>query len=345
MAVAIGGKVWFNTVMIQKVTIVGDGAMGTVCGMMLCAKGLSVRMWGHDAGQLAQMAQRRENVRFLPGYTLPESLVLEPDDRRALADTDLVVSAVPCQFMRSVWTRLRPHLPSGVPIVSATKGIENKTLFRPTEILADLLGRDRSYAALSGPTIAEEIARGLPATATAASADEALARHIQQIFNSEHFRVYTNADIIGVELCGALKNVIAIAAGTIDGIGGGDNAKAALLTRGLTEIKRLGAAMGASGPTFYGLSGLGDLVTTCISPLGRNRTFGERIGKGMTTQEALAMTQGVVEGVATCSAVLELARRHEVEMPITEAIGAVVVEGKSVQAAIHNLMSRRLRAE
>ena len=345
MAVAIGGKVWFNTAMIQTITIVGDGAMGTVCGMMLCAKGLSVRMWGHDAGQLAQMAQRRENVRFLPGYTLPETLVLEADDQRVLVGTDLVVSAVPCQFMRSVWTRLGPHLPPGVPIVSATKGIENKTLFRPTEILADLLGRDRSYAALSGPTIAEEIARGLPATATAASADEDLARQIQQIFNSEHFRVYTNADIIGVELCGALKNVIAIAAGTIDGIGGGDNAKAALLARGLAEIKRLGAAMGASEPTFYGLSGLGDLVTTCISPLGRNRTFGERIGKGMTTQEALAMTQGVVEGVATCSAVLELARRYRVEMPIAEAIGAVVVEGKSVQAAIHNLMSRRLRAE
>ena len=345
MAVAIGGKVCFNTAMIQNVTIVGDGAMGTVCGMLLCAKGLSVRLWGHDAGQLAQMAQRRENVRFLPGHTLPESLVLESDDRRALADTHLVVSAVPCQFMRSVWTRLRPHLPPRVPIVSATKGIENKTLFRPTEILADLLGRDRSYAALSGPTIAEEIARGLPATATAASADEDLARQIQQIFNSEHFRVYTNTDIIGVELCGALKNVIAIAAGTIDGIGGGDNAKAALLARGLAEIKRLGVAMGASEPTFFGLSGLGDLVTTCISPLGRNRTFGERIGKGMTTQEALAMTKGVVEGVATCSAVLELARRHQVEMPITEAIGAVVVEGKSVQAAIHNLMSRRLRAE
>lgn len=345
MPVAIGGNVCFNTAMIQKVTIVGDGAMGTVCSMLLCCKGLSVRLWGYDADQLAQMAQRRENVRFLPGYTLPEALVLEPDDRRALADTDLVVSAVPCQFMRSVWTRLRPHLPPGVPIVSATKGIENKTLFRPTEILADLLGRERSYAALSGPTIAEEIARGLPATATAASADESLARQIQQIFNSEHFRVYTNADIIGVELCGALKNVIAIAAGTIDGIGGGDNAKAALLTRGLTEIKRLGAAMGASEPTFYGLSGLGDLVTTCISPLGRNRTFGERIGRGLTTQEALAMTQGVVEGVATCSAVLELARRHQVEMPITEAIGAVIVGGKSVGAAIHNLMSRRLRAE
>ena len=345
MVVAIGPKVWLNTRMIQNITIVGDGAMGTVCSMLLCAKGLSVRMWGYDAAQLSMLAQRRENVRFLPGYTLPESLLLEPDDRRALTGIDLAVSAVPCQYMRNVWTRLGPHLPAGVPIVSAAKGIENKTLFRPTEILADILGRNRSYAALSGPTIAEEIARGLPATATAASSDENLARQIQQIFNSEHFRVYTNSDIVGVELCGALKNVIAIAAGTIDGIGGGDNAKAALLTRGLTEIKRLGVAMGAAEQTFFGLSGLGDLVTTCISPMGRNRTFGERIGTGMTTQEALAMTQGVVEGVATCSAVLELARRHRVEMPITEAIHAVVVEGKSVQAAIHNLMSRRLRAE
>ncbi len=331
--------------MFDTVTIVGDGAMGTVCSMLLCAKGLSVRMWGYEADQLMQIAGCRENIRFLPGYTLPRELVFEPDDAAALCGSNLVVSAVPCQFMRGVWTRLRPFLAPQVPIVSATKGIENTTLFRPTEILADLLGHERAYAALSGPTIAEEIARGLPATATAASADEDLAGKIQQIFNSEHFRVYTNTDIVGVELCGALKNVIAIAAGTIDGIGAGDNAKAALLARGLAEIKRLGIAMGAREQTFFGLSGLGDLVTTCISPLGRNRTFGERIGKGMTTREALAMTQGIVEGVATCSAVMELARRHNVEMPIAAAIHAVIVEGKSVQAAIHDLMSRRLRAE
>jgi len=335
---------WFNIGMFKKVTIIGDGAMGSVCSMLLCGKGIGVRMWGYNPEQLAEIAEKRENIRFLPGHRLPEELVFEPRDDRAMEEAELVISAVPCQSTRSIWNRLKAFVRSGVPIVSVTKGIENNTLLRPTEILADVLGEGR-YAALSGPTIADELAEGLPATATAACEDEGLAKKVQETFNSVQFRIYTNTDIIGVELSGAVKNVIAIAAGIIDGIKGGDNAKAALLTRGLAEIKRLGAAMGAQEQTFAGLSGLGDLVTTCISPKGRNRSFGERIGKGMTPSEALAATQSVVEGVSTCESVLALAERHKVEMPITEAVHAVIIEGQSVESAIRNLMSRELKSE
>ena len=318
--------------------------MGSVCSMLLCGKVSAVRMWGYDVAQFSEIAEKRENVRFLPGHSLPNQLVFEPCDDKALLGAELVVSAVPCQFTRQIWRRLKTFLPNGIPIVSVTKGIENKTLLRPTEILCDVLGSGQ-YAVLSGPTIADELASGLPATATAASEDEWLAKKVQETFNSVQFRIYTNTDIIGVELSGAVKNVIAIAAGIIDGIKAGDNAKAALLTRGLAEIRRLGTAMGAKEKTFGGLSGLGDLVTTCISPKGRNRSFGERIGKGMTTEDALAATESVIEGVATCESVLSLAERHNVEMPITQAVHSVIVEGKSVKSAIRDLMSRELRSE
>ncbi|MBN1127194.1 MAG: NAD(P)-dependent glycerol-3-phosphate dehydrogenase [Sedimentisphaerales bacterium] len=331
--------------MFEKITIIGDGAMGTVCSMLLCAKGFQVTLWGYDVDQLAEIAIKRENVRFLPGYALPDELYFEAGDDKAVKNADLIISAVPCQFMRVVWNRLRKHTPRSIPIVSVAKGIEQETLFCPTEILAEVLGKKRRYATLSGPTIADEIARSLPATATAASQSKKLATQIQKTFNGELFRVYTNTDILGVELCGAVKNVIAIAAGIIDGIHFGDNAKAALLSRGLAEIRRLGLAMGAQENTFAGLSGLGDLVTTCISPHGRNRSFGERIGRGMTSEQAQQAIRGIVEGVQTCRGVLKLAKKHCVEMPITEAVCEVIHEGKSVQEAIHDLMSRRLKAE
>ena len=232
-----------------------------------------------------------------------------------------------------------------MPIVSVAKGIENDTLLRPTQIIADVLGPGPALAALSGPTIADELARRLPATACVAAEDEALARKVQYTFTCPWLRVYTNTDLIGVELAGAMKNVIAIAAGIIDGIGAGDNAKAALLARGLAEITRLGLAMGAREPTFAGLTGLGDLVTTCISPKGRNRSFGERIGRGQTVEQALRATESVVEGVSTCKSVVALAARHRVEMPITQAVYEVLFEGKPVQTAIEDLMSRRLKPE
>jgi glycerol-3-phosphate dehydrogenase (NAD(P)+) len=313
-------------------------------------------MWGYDRRQLQQIAKNRENKKFLPSYKLPKTLIFEPDDKCIMADADLIVSAVPCQFMRPVWNRLKGYVPKSVPIVSVAKGIENGTLLRPTQILSDILdegrgtkdeGRKTRYAVLSGPTIADELARKLPATACAASTDETLARKVQHIFSDgvPWLRVYTNTDVVGVELAGAMKNIIAIAAGIIDGIKLGDNAKAALLTRGLAEITRLGVAMGARPQTFAGLTGLGDLVTTCISPKGRNRSFGERIGKGQALKQAQGATESVIEGIATCKSVVALATRYKVEMPITRAVYEVLFENKPVQAAIADLMGRRLKAE
>ncbi len=331
--------------MIQKATIIGDGGMGCVCGMLLCENGIDTTIWGHDAEQLAAIAKARENVFFLPGYPLPEAMKFEADDAKAMAAADVIVSAVPCQFLRGVWSRLKPHVPAGVPIVSITKGIEIGTLLRPTQILSEILGDGNPPATLSGPNIADELVRKLPATATVACKEVPLAQDIQKAFNTPHFRVYTNDDCIGVELAGAMKNIIAIAAGVIDGIGAGDNAKAALITRGLAEIQRLGIALGAREKTFAGLSGLGDLFTTCVSPKGRNRSFGEQIGKGATVDEAIASTQCVVEGVPTCGGIVELAKQHNVEMPITEAIFSIINGQKTVQEAITQLMTRQLKAE
>lgn len=313
--------------------------------MMLCEKSLRVTMWGYDANQLGEIESKRENVKFLPGHKLPDNLLFEADDSKAMKGAELIVCAVPCQFVRRVFERLKPHIPKSVPIVSVTKGIENKNILRATEILKDVLGKGHKLAALSGPTIADEISEHKPATACAASDDVELAQEVQKTFNCPYFRVYYNDDIVGVELCGATKNVIAIAAGIIDGIDAGDNAKAALVCRGLAEIERLGLALGAKEKTFSGLSGLGDLITTCISPHGRNRSFGERIGKGLNTRAALAATESVVEGAATCESVLELAKRYKVEMPITQAVHSVIAEGKTVKEAIQELMSRDLKAE
>ncbi|OHB58752.1 MAG: glycerol-3-phosphate dehydrogenase [Planctomycetes bacterium GWF2_50_10] len=331
--------------MFNKIAIIGDGAMGTVCSILLCEKNIPTVLWGHDGAQLEKFKNARENTLFLPGYKLPDSLEFQADDSKVFEGVDLVVCAVPCQFIRPVFGRLKQYVPISAPIVSVAKGIENKTLLRPSQILEDVLGAGIKVAALSGPTIADELAKKLPATACAASSDKQLAQAVQVTFNIYWFRVYSNTDIVGVELAGAMKNVIAIAAGIIDGVGAGDNAKAALLSRGLAEITRLGVAMGAEERTFSGLTGLGDLVTTCISPSGRNRSLGQRIGQGQSVKEALAATKSVVEGVATCESVKELAREKAVEMPIVEAVYAVLFEEKPVFDAINALMSRKLRAE
>ncbi len=338
--------------MFKDISIIGDGAMASALSMLLCEKKIPVRMWGYDAPQLKQIEQTGENKKFLPGYKLPEAVVFEPDDERIMVGADLIISAVPCQFMRSVWQRLKNYTPQNVPIVSVAKGIENNTLFRPTQILADVLEQKLKTknlklktAVLSGPTISDELARKLPATATVACENKKLAEDIQYTFNVPWLRVYTNTDVLGVELAGAMKNVIAIAAGIIDGVKAGDNAKAALLSRGLAEITRLGIACGARPQTFVGLAGLGDLVTTCISPKGRNRSFGERIGKGQNLEQATAATESVVEGVATCKSVIELSLRYDVEMPITQAVYEILFEEKGVRQAIDDLMTRQLKAE
>lgn len=331
--------------MYDAVTIISDGAMGTVCSLLLDHNVINTTLWSAFPENAQAMIQDRENKKFLPGVPLPNRLRVTDSEKKAFVDCELIVSAVPCQYIRQVWERLAPHVPGDVPIVSVTKGIENTTLLRPTEILRKITGV-HDFAVLSGPCIAPEVARRLPATVVAASDNDELARQVQQSFTTEWFRVYTSNDTTGVELGGAVKNVIALAAGIIDGLGAGDNAKAALLTRGLAEITRLGVQLGARRETFSGLAGMGDLVTTCVSPIGRNRTVGERIGKGGKVDDILAKMYPVVaEGVATTRSVLELAGQCGIEMPITAAVYAVLFEDKDPITAIGDLMQRELKQE
>jgi glycerol-3-phosphate dehydrogenase (NAD(P)+) len=329
--------------------VIGDGGMGTTCAIMLAENGHEVRLWSAFPEAAERLSRERVNERFLPGVRLPDTVQVTGDDERALAGAALAVSAVPTQYMRGVWRRLGPRCPPGLPVCSVATGIETGTLLRPTSILRDVLdppgASGRALAALSGPSIAPEVARRLPATVVVAATQPAFAERVQRLISRPYFRVYTNRDLVGVEVAGATKNVVAIAAGILDGLEAGDNAKAALVSRGLSEITRLGAAVGACPETFAGIAGVGDLVTTCISPVGRNRSFGEAVGRGRTIEEALAATESVVEGVATTASVVELARRHDVEMPITRAVYDVLFRGAAPREAINRLMTRPLRAE
>lgn len=324
--------------------MIGDGQMATVCGVMLADRGIHVRMWGQNPDQIAALKTTRENQRYLPGLRIPDRVSFTTDPVAVFAGADLIISAVPCQYMRSVWKRMAGAYPEGKPITSVAKGIENETLLRPSQIIQDILGAV-PVASLSGPSIAAELAHCLPATVVAAADDLALAQLVQETFSSQWFRVYTNDDLLGVELAGATKNIIALAAGIVDGLKAGDNAKAALLSRGLVEITRLGVAMGAKRETFAGLAGLGDLVTTCVSPMGRNRSAGQRIGQGMKVEEVIGSTPSVIEGIPTTKSVYQLAQRHGVEMPITEAVYGVLFEGKDVLATLSELMTRKLKGE
>lgn len=339
----------------QNICVLGLGQMGLVCAGILAAGGQqdgpppSVRMWGHLEDEAGRLTQSRVSPR-LPGFVLPEEVVIARTDRAALAEADLIVSAVPVQFMRSAWARLKEHVPPGAAVVSVAKGIENDTLRRPTQIVADVLADDpdaapRPLGVLSGPTIAGELARYLPATMVAASDQQRFAVGLQKLFSTSWLRIYTNEDMLGVELAGATKNVIAIAAGIIDGLAAGSNAKSALLARGLAEITRLGTAMGASSSTFFGIAGVGDLATTCFSPEGRNRSLGEALGKGARLNEYLSASPFVVEGVATTKSVMDLAARFRVEMPIAEAVHAVLFEDLDPIDAIGMLMNRDLKSE
>jgi glycerol-3-phosphate dehydrogenase (NAD(P)+) len=332
----------------ERITILGDGAMATVCSILLTSGDHAVTMWGAFEQSIETLLQDRENRKLLPGVKLPASVQLTANDADCFAAATLIVCAIPTQYIRGVFERLRPHVPAGVPIVSVAKGIETTTLLRPTQVIADALGpkdAGRARCALSGPNVAGELARYLPATAVAASEDEAFAQRVQATFSTQWLRVYTNPDVIGVELAGAIKNVIAIAAGILDGLGAGNNAKAALVTRGLVEITRLGVAMGAQEATFQGLAGVGDLITTCVSPEGRNRTVGEQLGKGRKLDVILEQMPSVAEGVPTTKAVMALAERHHVEMPITAAVHAVLFEGRDVIQALTDLMSRDPKPE
>ncbi len=336
--------------MFTRISIIGDGSMAMVMALLLESQGAKVTIWGAFPDHVQQLIQLRESRRHLPGYRLPDSIVVTFDDRKAFGDAELILSAVPTQYTRQVWDRLRPFVPPHLPIVSVAKGIENDTLLRPTQIIADVLRDDpdrapRPLATLSGPSVADELARCLPAIVCAASDDETFAQRLQKTFTCHWFRVYTNTDLLGVELAGATKNVIALAAGILDGLQAGINAKSALLSRGLAEITRLGAAMGARPETFFGVAGVGDLTTTCFSPTGRNRTCGEQLGKGRKLQTILEGMTSVVEGVPTTKSVVQLAQRYRVEMPITQAVHQVLFENLDPIEAISQLMSRQAKAE
>lgn len=333
----------------QRITIIGDGAMATVMGLLLEGQGHRITMWGHSAEHVAQLIQTRENAHYLPGLRLPDSIRFTDEGHAALHEAELVVNAIPTQYIRDVWKGLAEHLPAGVGVASVSKGIERETLLRPTQIIGDVLNEAGTgggpLGALSGPSVAEELARCLPATVSAASEDADFGRYLQDTFTTHWFRVYTNDDLLGVELAGATKNVIALAAGILDGLQAGNNAKSALLSRGLAEVTRLGAAMGARTETFFGVAGVGDLATTCFSPTGRNRTCGEQLGRGRKLQDVLDEIPGVVEGVPTTKAVVALAEQHDVEMPITDAVHRVLFEGLDPIEGIGLLMTREPKPE
>ena len=329
---------------IKNICVIGDGGWGTTLTVLLAKKGFNVTVWGAFPEYLEILKSSHENAKFLPGVRIPDSVKFTASLQEALKGNDIVVLAVPSQYMRGVLTMLKMEDLSDRIFVSVTKGIENDTLKRMSEVVSEVLG-ERKLVALSGPTIALEVANGSPSTAVAASRDLDLAVMVQDIFITDRFRIYASYDLIGVEVGGSLKNIIAIAAGALDAMGFGTNAKAALLTRGLVEMVRLGVAMGGRAETFYGLSGLGDLMTTCISQYSRNRWLGEEIGKGKPLKDILKETDMVVEGVATAKSAFDLAKRYEVDMPITCEIYKVLYENKDPKKAVHDLMTRPSKIE
>jgi glycerol-3-phosphate dehydrogenase (NAD(P)+) len=323
-----------------KVTVLGAGAWGTALARLLQQTGAETALWGHAPAHLEEIRRSGQNERFLPGIQLPREIKLETDLKAALAD-DCIVVAVPSKAFRDVTRVLKDF--SGI-VVSVTKGIEYDTGLTMCGVLAENAPNAR-HAALSGPTFAIEVARGIPTAIVAASKDLAAAAEVQKIFSCPTFRVYTTPDVLGVELGGALKNVIAIASGVADGLGFGDNSKAALVTRAIAEIRRLGVACGAQADTFTGLSGLGDLMVTCFSKHSRNRSFGERCGRGEKPADVAASMQAIAEGYPTSRSAYKLARRHDIQTPIIDEVFAMLYEGKDVRQGVRDLMSRDLKAE
>jgi glycerol-3-phosphate dehydrogenase (NAD(P)+) len=325
-----------------RVCVVGGGAWGTALASHCSRAGLPVRMWVREPEVAAAINEQRENSVFLPGVELPSGLGAVPDLGEALAGAEIVLVVVPSEFSQRIYGEMRGHLASGAVLVSATKGLERDTLRRMSEVAAEEAPA-HPVAVLSGPSFALEVARALPTAVVAASRDHAVAQAIQHALSSPTFRVYSSEDVTGVELAGALKNVIAIAAGIVDGLGYGHNTLAALITRGLAEISRLAVALGGRLETLAGLAGLGDLVLTCTGTLSRNRSVGQGLGRGLSLADASAGL--VAEGVRTTLAACALAERESIEMPIARQMRAVLYEGKSPRDALEELMLRSLKRE
>ncbi len=322
------------------------GVLGTALAMVLSRKGHDVGLWSHDSSVAAHVAETGWSP-YLEGIEIPSSIRVGTDMAAAVEGAAMVVSVSPSQFVRAVMSQAAPAMADDAIVVSASKGIELESLKRMDEVVSEVLRGDatRRFAVLSGPSFADEVAREMPTAVVAAAHDEGVATAVQRAFQTGYFRVYTNTDVVGVELGGALKNVIALAAGVAAGLGFGHNTMAALVTRGLAEITRLGVAMGARRETFAGLAGMGDLVLTCTGSLSRNRTVGFRLGQGASLEEILADMSAVAEGIRNAEAVCALADRYGVEMPITREVHAIVHQGRDPAEALASLMSRDPKPE
>ncbi|MHB9858808.1 NAD(P)H-dependent glycerol-3-phosphate dehydrogenase [Streptomyces sp. YIM S03343] len=329
-----------------KAAVFGTGSWGTAFAMVLADAGCEVVLCARRPELAEVVNSTRINPDYLPGVELPETVRATADAADAARDADFTVLAIPAQTLRGNLAEWTPLLAPHTVLVSLMKGVELGTTMRMSEVVEDVAKvRPDRVAVVTGPNLSREIAARMPAAAVVACADEVVAKRLQAACHTPYFRPYTNTDVVGCELGGAVKNVIGLAVGIADGMGLGDNAKGSLITRGLAETTRLGLAMGADPLTFAGLAGLGDLVATCSSPLSRNHTFGTNLGKGMTLQETIAVTSQTAEGVKSCESVLDLARRHGVDMPITETVVAIVHEGKQPAVAVKELMSRTAKPE
>ncbi len=322
--------------------IVGNGGWGTALGMILAGNGHAVTIWGPFEKELKKIRDANENTMYLPGVSIPKSIQWTHNPAEAI-NADLVVLVVPSRFYRSTLKKFQPNLQADTLLVSATKGLDETTHQRMSQVAVEILGRDS--AALSGPSHAEEVARGVPTAVTVAGTHPQPLAIIQTAFIGATFRVYSSTDIIGVELGGTLKNIIAVAVGILDGMGLGDNSKAALMTRGLAEITRLGTSLGAKPETFSGLSGVGDLIATCASRHSRNRAVGERLGQGENLEQIMSDMKQVAEGIWNAKTARDLAQKHGIEMPITEEVCQIIENGKDPRQALNDLMSRDPKAE
>ena len=330
----------------SRAAVLGAGSWGTAFSMVLCDAGADVVLWGRRLELCETISRAHYNPDYLPGVELPAALQATGSAQRALDGADIVVLALPAQTLRAHLTSWAPLLPPDAVLVSLMKGVELGTAKRMSEVIGEVTGApaDR-VAVISGPNLSREIAARQPSASVAACVDESVAARLQKTCTTPYFRPYTNVDVVGVELGGAVKNVIALAVGMAEGVGLGDNAKASIITRGLAETARLGLALGAQPPTFAGLAGLGDLVATCASPLSRNHAFGVSLGRGVPVAELVATTTQVAEGVKSCAAILQLARDHDVDMPIAEHVVKVVRDGLPAREGVRSLMARAARAE
>lgn len=331
----------------EKIGVIGAGAWGTALAMLLTNKGHDVTLWMYEKDLAEETARTRENRVYLPGFTLPPALTVTSTLETAVTGKPMVLSVVPSHTARAVIKQVVPFLSKDAVVVSASKGIEIDTLMPLSEVFKDILPKayHTRLCFLSGPSFAKEVAQKFPTAVALASYEPEVGKRVQQVFSNDYFRVYTNPDVIGVELSGSLKNVVAIAAGVLEGMGYGFNTTAALLTRGLAEMARLGTAMGGNIQTFSGLAGMGDLVLTCTGGLSRNRTLGSRLGKGEKLNDIMSGLKTVAEGVKTAKAARELARKYGVSMPIVDEVYQLLYENKDPKRAVKDLMNRELKGE